>query len=225
MTSITAARASFSILTQHPGEPAQRVTVQGEVFSVHGAPALGVHESCPGQWSLTDLHSGLLLVKSLRRSDHDRLAKMLLGLYGEGGRWLDKEKALARLRVVCQAYMRKRWLDEVKPGAASPLPSSTKDGQIFLPSQVPEIFAVPLVGAVTQLQLRLWLLQERHALLEEFACVVHYGPCKVVIPMYTYQDSAVIGVEEALPWLARLEGVPVEDLIQTIDASCKLASS
>lgn len=205
----------------HPNygaEDLRLLKVEGEVHLAHGAPALGIHTFAPDQWSITDLHSGLQLIKSACYADAQRLVAMMLGAYGPGGRWLDEQEALARIRAVCQAYLLGRWLDEPNTydPQERPRPSRIKDVQMGLSSLKPEAIRASLAAPITPQQLRLWLIEHRHALLEEHACIVSYGPLKVVIPQYTYRDSAVLGVKEALPWLARLEGVSTDELIETI---------
>jgi hypothetical protein len=208
-----------------PGHPCygskdlRLLAVEGEVHLAHGAPALGIHAFALDQWSVTDVHSGLQLIKSACYADAQRLVAMMLGAYGPGGRWLDEQEALARIRAVCQAYLLGRWLDEPNtydPNQAKPRPSLIKDLQVSLPTAKPQAVKASLSSPITPQQLRLWLIEHRHALLEEHACVVSYGPLKVVIPQYTYRDSAVLGVKEAVPWLARLEGVSTDELIETI---------
>jgi len=192
--------------------------VEGEAHFAHGAPALGIHAFAPNQWSVTDVHSGLQLIKSACYGDARRIVTMMLGAYGPGGRWLDEQEALARIRAVCQAYLVGRWLDttDAYDPQERPRPSLVKDVQVSLPTAKPQAVKACLSSPITPQQLRLWLIEHRHALLEEHACVVSYGPLKVAIPQYSYRDSAVLGVKEALPWLARLEGVSTDELIETI---------
>ena len=77
----------------HPNygaEDLRLLEVEGEVHLAHGAPALGIHAFAPDQWSVTDLHTGLQLIKSACYGDARRLVTMMLGAYGPGGRWLDE---------------------------------------------------------------------------------------------------------------------------------------